>query len=81
MAVGVSLLRFGPRHPYIPGLALSLPPWQTMVGVLLCLISAGWHLWLKGSPYSGPDSTDPDTLTTLDLSNPPDRRTISAAKH
>jgi hypothetical protein len=68
MAIGVPMLRSGPRHPYIPGLGLSLPPWQTILGGVLCLVSAGWQLWLRKSPYSGPDSTDPDALTTLDLS-------------
>jgi hypothetical protein len=67
MVVGVMLMRSGPPHPYIPGQGMSLPPWQTIAGVVLCLISAGWHIWLRPSPYSGPDSTDPDSLTTLDL--------------
>jgi hypothetical protein len=68
MGLGVALMRYG-RRPHVPGSGMSLPPWPVIVGGVMCMISAGWHLWLRASPYSGPDSTEPDALTTLDLSN------------
>ena len=66
MVLGVTLVRIGPRP--VPHSGLSMPPWQTLVGFAMCVISAGWGLWLRSSPYSDdPDSTDPDALTTLNL--------------
>ena len=65
--LGLLLLRSGRR-----GMPHLMPDgywrgWPGLVGGALCAISAGWLLWLRSSPYSGPDSTEPDALTTLNL--------------
>lgn len=67
MGIGATVFRYGP--PHVPGTGPSMPPWQAVAGCAMCLISAGWTLWLRRSPYNGPDADDPDALTTLDLSN------------
>jgi len=72
MGAGIVLLRIAPHPRYVPGSGFHMPPWQVIAGGTMCLLAAGWLLWLRPTPYSGPESQDADSLTTLDLSQTSD---------
>jgi hypothetical protein len=41
--------------------------WQAVAGFILCCVASGLTLWNRVTPYSEPDSTDPDATTVLGL--------------
>jgi hypothetical protein len=41
--------------------------WQAVAGFILCGLASGLTLWNRVTPYSDPDSTNPDATTLLDL--------------
>jgi hypothetical protein len=41
--------------------------WQAVGGFILCGIASGLTLWHRVTPYSDPDSTDPDATIVLGL--------------
>jgi drug/metabolite transporter (DMT)-like permease len=55
-------------------------PWQGAAGILLCCIASGITLWNRATPYTEPDSTDPDATTVLGLDPATTERSARAKK-